>query len=140
MIPALLRRAHQAKLRGERELCIWGTGAPRREFIYSRDLADACVFVMRHYEGPKPINLGGGTDLSIREVAAAVVDVVGFCGRLRFDPSKPEGAPFKGLDSTLLRALGWRPSTDFRTALAKTYNWFLHQEIKEGLPDVRAAV
>jgi GDP-L-fucose synthase len=140
VIPALLHRAHQAKLRHEPELPIWGSGTPRREFIYSRDLADACLFVMRHYDGPEPINLGSGVNLSIREIAEAVAEVVGFRGRLRFDPSKPEGAPLKGLDSGPLQALGWRPATDFRTALAETYDWFLHHETKEGLPNVRAAV
>jgi GDP-L-fucose synthase len=140
VIPGLMRRAHEAKLRREPELTVWGTGTPRREFIYSRDLADACLFLMRHYDGPEPINLGGSADLSIAEVARAVAQVVGYRGRLRFDAAQPDGMPFKGLDSSRLWEMGWRPSTDFRTALAETYAWFLHHVVKEDPTDVRAAV
>src|SRR5262249_16097149 len=131
VIPALLYRAHKAKLRGEPELRIWGTGTPRREFIYSRDLADACLFIMCHYDGTEPINIGGTATLSIAQTARAIVDVVGSPGQLLFDRGKPDGMPFKSLDSSRLRALGWRPSTDFRTALAATYAWFLHHVVKE---------
>ena len=140
VIPALLRRAHEVKVRGEPELIVWGTGRPRREFIYSHDLADACLFVMEHYDGPAPINLGGSADRSIAEVARAVADVVGYRGRLRFDPSKPDGMPLKGLDAGPLRALGWRPATDFRAALAETYTWFLQHVVKEDPTDVGAPV
>jgi GDP-L-fucose synthase len=140
VLPALLRRAHEAKVHGEPALVVWGTGKPRREFVYSRDLADACLFVMRHYEGSTPINLGGGPDWSVAEAAALVADVVGYRGRLRFDPSRPDGVPLKGLDCTPLRALGWHPATDFRTALAETYAWFLQQVSKEVYTDVRTAV
>jgi GDP-L-fucose synthase len=140
VIPALIRRAHEAKRRCDPELWVWGTGKPRRDFIYSRDLADACLFVMRHYDGPEPINLGGATNLSIAEVARAVVEVVGYPGRLRFDAGKPDGMPLKALDTSRLRRLGWRPSTSFRTALAATYAWFLHHVVKEDPTHVRAAV
>ncbi len=133
VIPGLMRRAHAAKLRGQPELTVWGTGTPRREFVYSRDLADACLFVMRHYDGPEPINLGGSAELSIAAVALAVAEVVGYRGRLRFDAGQPDGMPFKGLDSSRLRELGWRPSTDFRTGLAETYAWFLHHVVRERL-------
>ena len=139
VLPALIRRAHEAKVRGEPELVVWGTGTPRREFVYSRDLADACLFVMDRYDGPVPINLGGGADWSIAEAAAVVADVVGYRGRLRFDAGRPDGAPRKGLDCGPLRALGWQPATDFRTALAETYAWFLQHVVKEET-DVRAAV
>jgi GDP-L-fucose synthase len=125
VIPALLRRAHDAKRRGEPELVVWGSGTPRREFVYSRDLARAALFVADHYDGEAPINLGGGTDLSIAEVARTVAEVVGFRGKLRFDATKPDGAPLKALDSTPLLAMGWRPEGDFRAALEETYNWFL---------------
>jgi GDP-L-fucose synthase len=140
VIPALMYRAHRAKLRGEPELQIWGTGTPQREFIYSRDLADACLFIMCHYDGTEPINIGGTATLSIAQTARAIVDVVGYPGQLLFDRGKPDGMPFKSLDSSRLRALGWRPSTDFRTALAATYAWFLHHVVKEDFTDVRAAV
>lgn len=140
VIPALLRRAHEAKGRGDRELTVWGTGFPRREFIYSRDLADACLFAMQHYDGERPINLGGGTDLSIADAARTIAEVVGFRGRLGFDASKPDGAPLKALDSSELLALGWRPSTDFRSAVAETYTWFLQHVAKEGADHACAAV
>jgi GDP-L-fucose synthase len=140
VIAALIYRAHEAKLRREPELHVWGTGSPRREFVYSRDLADACLFVMCHYDGPEPINIGGAANLTIAQVARAVADVVGYQGRLRFDTSKPDGMPFKRLESGRLRALGWRPSTDFRTALAATYAWFLHHVVREDFTYVRAAV
>jgi GDP-L-fucose synthase len=125
VIPALLRRAHEAKLDSLPSLTVWGSGRPRREFLCTSDLADACVFVMRNYDGAHPINLGGGVALSIAEVARAVAEVVGYRGRLVFDASKPDGMPLKMLDSRPLQALGWRPTTDFATALAQTYDWFL---------------
>jgi GDP-L-fucose synthase len=132
VIPALLRRAHIAKVRGDAELVVWGSGTPRREFVYARDLASACLFVASYYDGPAPINLGGGTDLSIAEVARAVVEVVGFRGRLRFDTTKPDGAPLKALDSTPLLEMGWRPTAEFRAALEETYDWFLCSCATEG--------
>ena len=140
VIPALLRRTHEAKRCGQHEVTVWGTGSPRREFIYSRDLADACLFVMRHYEDAEPINLGGTMDLSIAEIAQAIVEVVGYHGRLRFDNSKPDGAPSKVLDCSRLCQLGWQPSTDWRTALVETYAWFLRRVVEEEITDVRAAV
>jgi GDP-L-fucose synthase len=140
VIPGLVRRAHEAKSRREPELIVWGTGTPRREFVYSRDLADACLFVMRHYDGAVPINLPGSAELSIAAVALAVADVVGYRGRLRFDAGQPDGMSFKGLDSAPLRQLGWRPVTNFRTALAETYAWFVQHVAKEDPTDVRAAV
>jgi GDP-L-fucose synthase len=105
-------------------LTVWGTGTPRREFIYADDLADACLFVMRHYDGDAPINLGGGDCLSIAEAAHAVAEVVGYRGRLVFDCDKPDGAPLKMLDSSPLHRLGWRAATPFRTGLERTYQWF----------------
>ena len=140
VIPALMRRMHEAKVRGEPELAVWGTGMPRREFLFSRDVADACLFIMQRYEEPEPINLGGGATLSIAETAAAIAEVVGYGGRLRFDTNKPDGTLLKMLDATPLRRLGWRPSINFRTALAETYAWFLQHAVKEGPEHVRAAV
>jgi GDP-L-fucose synthase len=140
VIPALLRRAYEAKLRDEPVLPIWGTGTPRRDFIYSRNLADACLFVMRHYDGSDPINLGGGTERSIAEVARGIKEVVGYRGRLRFDLSKPDGAPRKCLDSRPLREMGWSASGEFREQLRETYRWFLeHVAAKEDC-HVRATV
>ncbi|MBY0512546.1 MAG: GDP-L-fucose synthase [Gemmataceae bacterium] len=125
VIPALIRRAHEAREHGDPVLVVWGSGTPRREFVFSRELADACLFVMRRYDGDAPINLGGGSDVSIADAARTVADVVGYRGRLVFDTTKPDGAPRKGLDSTPLRDLGWRPRTAFADAVAQTYRWFL---------------
>jgi GDP-L-fucose synthase len=131
VIPALMRRFHEAKNDGRPEVAVWGSGTPRREFVAARDIADAAVFVMRHYTDPDPINLGDGTDASIAEVARLVADIVGYRGRVVFDTTKPDGMPLKRLDSSPLLALGWRPSTTLEDALAETYAWFLQQEVTE---------
>lgn len=125
VLAALMRKMHEAKTRGLNTVELWGTGTPRREFVFVDDLADACIFVMERYSDADPINLGGGPDLSIRELAEAVGAVVGYSGRLRFDPAKPDGMPFKALDSSVLREMGWRPAVPFREALARTYEWFV---------------
>jgi GDP-L-fucose synthase len=123
VIPALMRRMHEAKLEGVDEVEIWGTGNPRREFIFADDLADACIFVMRQYDKGEPINLGSGQVLSIGEAAELIREAVGYPGRLRFNPGRPDGMPAKALDSSELWQLGWRPSTSIRDALAATYEW-----------------
>jgi GDP-L-fucose synthase len=125
VIPALLRRAHEAKEANRPELVVWGSGSPRREFLFAEDLADACLFVMKHYDGLAPINLGGGADRSILETAVAVAKVVGYSGRLRWDVSKPDGMPLKRLDCNPLTKLGWQPKVDFGKALEHTYEWYL---------------
>lgn len=125
VIPSLIGRMHRAKEQGADTVIVWGTGKPRREVAYSRTLARACLFVLDHYDDPAPINLGCGTDLSIAEIAEAVANTVGFRGQIRFDPTKPDGMPFKALDSSALRALGWRYEMNFRNELAETYQWFL---------------
>jgi len=140
VIPGLVRRFHEARCCGQAEVRIWGSGSPRREFLYSRDLADACLFVMRNYDGDKPINLGGGQELSIADTASAIAAVVGYRGRLSFDTSRPDGMPLKGLDAQPLRKLGWTPSTPFRTALAETYDWFLRNIVTQENRDARKAV
>ena len=140
VIPALMRRMHEAKLRGDASVVVWGSGRPLREFLYVRDLADACLFLMRRYDGEGPFNLGGGTEHSIAETARRIAEVVGYRGQIAFDAAKPDGAPRKALDSGELLALGWRPATDFRTALEETYTWFCTHEATEGRPNVRAAV
>jgi GDP-L-fucose synthase len=140
VLPALMRRMHAAKRRGDRSLAVWGTGRPLREFIYARDLADACLFVMRRYDGEEPINLGGGWECSIAEAARRIADIVGYRGRIVFDEGKPDGAPRKALDAGPLFALGWRPTTDFRTALEETYAWFCTHESAKEPQHVRAAV
>jgi GDP-L-fucose synthase len=125
VIAALIRKMHEAKEQGQEVIEIWGTGSPRREFIFADDLADACVFVMNKYDGAQPINLGCGLDMSIAELALAVKEVTGFQGQIHFDASKPDGMPVKLLDSSKLNALGWRPRVSFHSALLETYEWFL---------------
>lgn len=118
---ALMRRMHEAKQAGAPVVDVWGSGRPRREFIYIDDLADACVFVMRYYDGADPINIGTCISTSIADLAVMIRDVVGYRGELRFDRSKPDGMLLKGLDSTPLHGLGWQPSWDLRRGLAETY-------------------
>ncbi len=125
VVGALMRRLHEAKEQDLPAVTVWGSGTPRREFIFADDLADACLFVMEHYDGPEPINLGGGTDLSIRELAGMVREVVGYRGDLEFDRSRPDGMPVKVLDGTTLARLGWRPATPLRDALVATYRAYL---------------
>src|SRR6202044_3742392 len=123
VIPALIGKLHRAKVEVQPAVTIWGTGTPRREFIFADDLADACLFVMREYNDTQtPINLGCGVDLSIREAAERIRDVVGYRGELVFDSSKPDGMPLKSLDSTRLIQLGWRSRTTIIDALTKTYD------------------
>lgn len=128
VVAALLWRMHEAKLQGQPTVSIWGTGTPRRELMYCDDLADACLFVMREYDGGGPINLGVGEDISIAELAAMIRDIVGYQGRLVFDTTRPDGMSRKLLDSAELMALGWRPKTPVREGLALTYRWFREQE------------
>lgn len=128
VVPALMLKMHEAKKSGAGSVEVWGTGSPRREFIYADDVADACIFVMDEYDEAEPINLGGGTDLSIRDAAEAIRRVVGYAGELRFDASKPDGAPLKRLDSSRLLAMGWRPATTFENGLRATYQALLESE------------
>lgn len=121
VLPALLRKAHEAKLRGDREYVVWGSGAPRREFLYVDDLADACVHLMRTGYGGPLVNIGCGEDVTIRELAQTVMDVVGFEGGIIFDASKPDGTPRKLLDVSRLTALGWRATTALRQGIAQAY-------------------
>jgi len=129
VLPALIRRFHDAKVAGAAAVTIWGTGAPRREFLHVDDLADAVVFLMRCYDGAELVNIGCGTDLPIAELAAIVRDVVGFEGELRFDTSRPDGTPRKLLDVARLTALGWHAIRGLREGIGQTYRWFLeHQD------------
>ena len=128
VVAGLMRRMHEAKHARASSVDIWGSGQQRRELIYADDLASACAFALRHYHGSGPLNLGGGRDTSIAELAYAIRDVVGFEGELRFDTSKPDGMPFKALDSSEVRALGWQPVVPFHDALERTYRWFLNHE------------
>lgn len=125
VLPALLRKFHEARERGEREVVVWGSGSPRREFLHVDDLADACMFLAQHYSSEEPINVGSGEDLAIADLARLIGEVVGFRGDLVFDTSKPDGAPRKLLDVARLRALGWQPSIALRDGIAATYRWYV---------------
>jgi GDP-L-fucose synthase len=124
VLPALMRKAHEAKVRKHQELIVWGTGKPRREFLHVDDLASACVLILEKYDSPEIINLGCGEDISIRELAELICDVVGFDGELAWDTTKPDGTPRRLLDVTKLRALGWKPAIALRDGIARTYEWF----------------
>jgi GDP-L-fucose synthase len=125
VLAALMRRAHEAKLSGKRKLIVWGTGSPRREFLHVDDLADGVLFATERYSDPLHINIGTGEDLTIRELAEQIADVVGFCGAIEFDPTKPDGTPVKRSDVTRVTALGWRARIGLRDGLRSTYAWFL---------------
>ena len=130
VLAALLRKAHEAKKSGARELVVWGTGTPRREFLHVDDCASACLFLLEKYDSPEIINVGCGEDMSIRELAELVCDVAGFDGELTWDKTKPDGTPRKLLDVSKLRALGWTPAIKLRDGVAKTYDWFLKNVAK----------
>jgi GDP-L-fucose synthase len=124
VLPALIRRFHEARISGAPAVTLWGTGAPRREFMHVDDLADACLFLVRHYSGEQLINVGWGRDLTIRELAELVQEVVGYRGELRFDPGYPDGTPRKLLDTSRLTSLGWQPRIGLRDGIAWTYRWY----------------
>jgi GDP-L-fucose synthase len=124
VLPALIRKFHEAALSQATEVTIWGTGSPRREFMHVDDLADAAVFLMLHYDEPEIVNVGTGVDVTIRELSEMVQRVTGFRGRLVFDPSKPDGTPRKLLDVSKINALGWCASVPLERGLAETYEWY----------------
>ena len=124
VLPALMRKFHEAKESGSPEVVVWGSGRVYREFLHVDDMADACVYVMHHHDGSEILNIGCGEDVTIAEVAQLMKETVGFDGDIVFDSSKPDGSPRKLLDVSRLFALGWRPSIDLRRGLAETYAWF----------------
>jgi GDP-L-fucose synthase len=133
VVPALIRKFHDAKTAGRDEVEIWGTGLPRREFLHVDDLADACLFIMREYDGDTHINVGTGEDLTIRELAELVREVVYPQARLEFDTTKPDGTPRKLLDVSRLHALGWRHALPLREGVDSTYRWFLEHKVTGGV-------
>ena len=124
VLPALIRRFHEAKLAGKPDVVVWGSGTPMREFLHVDDLARACVTLLELYDSADPINVGAGCDISIRDLAGLVAEVVGFGGEVRFDASKPDGTPRKLLDVTKINALGWRAEVSLRDGIASTYEWY----------------
>jgi len=125
VIPALILKTHEAKQSGRAPVEIWGTGKPRREFLYVEDAADALVFLMENYSAAEPINVAGGEDVSVAELAELVAAQVGYRGGFHFDTTRPDGMPRKALDASRLLSLGWRPRTSLQTGIAETYRWFL---------------
>lgn len=126
VLPALLRKVHEAKITGAPSVTVWGTGRPRREFLHVDDLADACVHLMRVHSGNELVNIGWGEEIAIGDLARLIADVVGYDGALIFDDGKPDGTPAKRLDTTRLTTLGWRPRIALREGIAQTYDWYLH--------------
>ena len=133
VLPALMRRVHEAKLKGADEVEIWGTGKPLREFLHVDDLAEAVIFLLKRYSQEGHINIGTGEEVSIRELAGVIMNVVGFAGRCVFDASKPDGTPRKLGDISKITALGWRPRIGLRDGVASTYRWFLDNIAGRGL-------
>ena len=139
VVPALMRRVHEAKIAGTPEVVVWGSGRPRREFLHVDDLADACVFLMKHFSDPVAINIGWGRDLTIAELVEILLATVGFDGTVRFDTRLPDGTPRKLLDCSRLRELGWRAKIELADGLAVTYRWFVDNlpRLRHGFADVR---
>jgi len=130
VLPALIRKFHEAKIAAQPEVSIWGTGTPRREFLFVDDLADACVFLMNEYSDELHINIGTGEDIEIRQLAELLMDIVGYHGRLTYDLSKPDGTPRKVLDVSQLRNLGWVSSVGLREGVSRVYAWYCDQDNK----------
>jgi GDP-L-fucose synthase len=125
VLPALIKRFHEAKVAGAREVVVWGSGSPRREFLHVDDLAHACLHLLETYDEAAPINIGTGVDVTIKELAETIADVVGFEGALTWDTTKPDGTPRKLLDVSRIKALGWEPTIGLREGIASTYAWYL---------------
>jgi len=128
VLPALIRKVHEAKQAGAKSITVWGSGNPRREFLHTDDLADASLFLLNHYDQPDLINVGCGEDVTIRELAETVCDVLDFKGTLEFDPTKPDGPPRKLIDISKIKSLGWAPKIPLREGIANAYNWFIKNQ------------
>jgi GDP-L-fucose synthase len=131
VLPAMIRRFHEAKVRGDTSVTCWGTGSPRREFLYVDDMANACVFLMKNYDDEQIINVGCGKDITIKELAELVAEIIGFRGEIKWDTSKPDGTPRKLLDCSRLFSMGWKPKYDLKTGISLAYEDFL-KRLKEG--------
>lgn len=131
VLPALIRKFHDAKTTNKKEIILWGTGAARREFLFVDDCADACLFLMEHYDSGEIVNIGTGSDITIRELADLVKKIVGFKGEILWDSTKPNGMPLKLLDLSRINNLGWKPSVPLNEGLKKTYNWFKNNPSKK---------
>lgn len=132
VLPALIRKAHEAKLSGAENITIWGTGTPRREFLHADDCANACVYLLEHYSDAAHVNVGSGEDITIYDLAQLVCDTIGFVGQIVRDESKPDGTPRKLMSADRLRAMGWTPTIDLADGIASTYRWYLDSLTKVG--------
>ena len=130
VIPGLINRIHNAKIKNESSVTVWGTGKPKREFLYSKDLANACLYLLENHSENQIINIGTGEDLTIKELSETICSVIGYKGNLVFDTTKPDGTPKKLLDTSKLTKLGWRAKTNLKDGLKETYNWYLQNVIK----------
>lgn len=128
VLAALVRKAHEAKVDNQKKVVIWGTGFPRREFLYVDDLAEACVFLMSHFDNPEMINVGSGEDIPVKDLACLIKEIVGYDGDVFFDEKKPDGAWRKLLDTSKIRAMGWEPKIGLREGIKRTYQWYLKNE------------
>ena len=137
VLPALMRKFHEAKVEGRKQVVVWGSGTPRREFLYVDDLASAAVFLMQHYDEPEIVNVGVGSDVTIAELARLVGTSVGFDGELVFDASKPDGTPRKLLDVTKLNNIGWHAQMGLEDGIRSTYSWFLEHKANIQSPAAR---
>ena len=129
VLPALIRKFHEAKIKGQDEVIIWGTGTPKREYLYSDDLADACLFLMQNYESDEIINIGTGQDISIKELAELIGEIVGYKGNLTFDTGKPDGTPRKLQDVSRLNTAGWHYRTSLKKGIKSTYRWYCRNQV-----------
>jgi GDP-L-fucose synthase len=125
VLPALIRKFHDAKIKGDKEVTLWGSGSPKREFLHADDLGSACLFLLEHYDSDTPINVGVGKDIPIQALADLIQEIVGFTGKIIWDTSKPDGTPQKLLDVSRINQLGWEPSIDLRSGLEQTYKWYV---------------
>lgn len=128
VLPAMIRKFHEAKVCGVPSVRLWGTGTPRREFMHVDDLADACIWAMDNYNDAMPLNVGTGLDSDLRWLAATIAGVIGYDGRIKWDSSKPDGTPRKWLDTSRINALGWKARIDLTDGIRATYEWFLEHE------------
>ena len=128
VLPALIRKFHEAKIAGSPSVTLWGSGTPLREFLHTDDLASACTYLLENYDDDAPINVGWGQDISIAELGVMIAQIVGFEGQIQWDSSKPDGTPRKLLDTTKINSLGWEPSISLRDGIESTYRWYLSQD------------